>query len=153
MQAPSFSLPDQNGTIHNLSDYKGKWVVVYFYPKDDTPGCTKEACSFRDQSEELVELGVAVVGISKDTVVSHKKFETKYTLNFPILADPEHKVIEAYGAWGPKKFMGREFLGTHRNTYVINPDGEIVKEYKDVNPAGHTADVINDLHAFMKNAN
>jgi peroxiredoxin Q/BCP len=94
-------------------------------------------------------MGVSVVGISKDTVVSHKKFGEKFNLNFPILADPEHKVIEAYGAWAPKKFMGREFLGTHRNTYVINPKGEIAKEYKDVNPATHIQDVVKDIQELM----
>jgi peroxiredoxin Q/BCP len=145
MKAPSFSLPDQNGNVHKLSDYKGKWVVVYFYPKDDTPGCTTEACSFRDENEKLKKMGIVVLGISKDTVPSHKKFEEKYHLNFPLLSDPTHTTIEKYGAWGTKKFMGREFEGTMRNTIVINPKGEIVKEYKSVNPKTHIEELVKDL--------
>lgn len=119
--------------------------MVYFYPKDFTPGCTKEACSFRDSSREFTGKGVEIVGISKDSVASHKKFAEKYRLNFPLLADPEHKVIEAYGAWGKKKFMGREFFGTLRSTFLINSEGEIVKEYKSVNPLTHTSQILEDL--------
>lgn len=145
MKAPDFKLPDQDGKIHSLSDYKGKWLVLYFYPKDFTPGCTKEACSFRDSSREFTGKGVKIVGISKDSVASHKKFAEKYRLNFPILADPEHKTIEAYGAWGKKKFMGREFFGTLRSTFLINPKGEIVKEYKNVNPIVHSSEILKDL--------
>ncbi|HVZ66753.1 MAG TPA: thioredoxin-dependent thiol peroxidase [Patescibacteria group bacterium] len=149
MKAPSFELPDQNGEIHKLSDYLNKWLIVYFYPRDDTPGCTKEACSFRDSSSEFKKLGVEVVGISKDTVRSHKKFETKYKLNFTLLADPEHKVIEAYGAWGRKKFMGREFDGTLRNTYIVNPKGEIVKSYEKVNPLTNPSQILQDLASLV----
>ncbi|HVT00687.1 MAG TPA: thioredoxin-dependent thiol peroxidase [Patescibacteria group bacterium] len=149
MKAPNFELEDQNGQVHRLSDYKNKWLVVYFYPRDDTPGCTKEACSFRDSSAEFKKLGVEVVGISKDNVRSHKKFETKFDLNFTLLADPEHKVIDAYGAWGRKKFMGREFDGTLRNTYLINPDGEIVKTYEKVNPLTHSGQILQDLASLV----
>src|SRR6185369_13262442 len=124
MKAPKFSLPDQDNKTHSLDDYKGRWLIVYFYPKDDTPGCTKEACSFRDNRQEFVKRGVAFVGISKDTVSSHKKFAEKFHLDFPLLSDPTHEIIEAYGAWGKKKFMGREFIGTIRNTVLINPQGE-----------------------------
>jgi peroxiredoxin Q/BCP len=146
MQAPDFSLPDQNGTIHTLADYAGKWLVLYFYPKDDTPACTAEACSFRDEREVIAEAGHAeVVGISKDTVRSHKKFADKYGLTFTLLSDPEHTVIEAYGAWAPKKFMGREFMGTLRNTVIINPQGEIVKTYEGVDVKNHAAEIIADL--------
>lgn len=145
MKAPAFSLPDQDGKVHSLSDYKGKWLILYFYPKDFTPGCTKEACSFRDNSQEFSNRGVNIVGISKDSVASHKKFAEKYHLKFSILADPEHKVIEAYGAWGKKKFIGREFFGTIRNTVLINPKGEIVKEYKKVNPIVHSSEILEDL--------
>ena len=149
MQAPDFKLPDQEGKNHSLSDYRGKWLVLYFYPKDFTPGCTKEACAFRDARQEFDKRGVKIVGISKDTVALHKKFAEKYRLNFPLLADHEHQVIEAYGAWGKKKFMGREFFGILRSTFLINPKGEIVKEYKDVNPITHSSEILQDLEKFV----
>lgn len=149
-QAPDFSLPDQNGKTHRLSDYAGRWLVLYFYPKDETSGCTAEACSFRDEREAIAELGNAVVvGVSKDTVASHKKFAEKHELNFTILSDPEHKVIEAYDSWKPKKFMGREFIGTHRNTFIITPDGTIAKKYEGVNPKTHAAQIIQDLRTLQ----
>ncbi len=148
--APDFSLPDQNGAIHGLRDYRGRWVVLYFYPKDDTPGCTTEACSFRDARDAIANLGNAVVlGISKDTVKSHAKFVEKHELNFTLLSDPEHKVIEAYGSWGPKQFMGREFMGTLRNTYIINPEGKIAKTYEGVDPKKHVAQIVKDLQALQ----
>jgi peroxiredoxin Q/BCP len=145
MKAPSFTLPDQTGTDRSLSDYAGQWLIVYFYPKDDTPGCTTEACSFRDEYDYLKEKGLNVVGISKDDVKSHAKFADKYKLKFPLLADPEHKTIEAYGSWGLKKFMGREYTGTMRNTYLINPAGEIVKEYLGVTPKEHVGQILKDF--------
>jgi thioredoxin-dependent peroxiredoxin len=145
-QAPNFSLQDQDGKTHTLDDYHGKWVVLYFYPKDDTPGCTTEACNFRDAREVIAEFGNAVViGISKDTVKAHKKFADKYNLNFTLLADPEHTTIEAYDAWKLKKFMGREYMGIERSTIIIDPDGTIAKEYPKVNPAKHAAEIIEDL--------
>lgn len=149
MIAPSFSLPDQNNATHRPSDYKGKWLIIYFYPKDDTPGCTKEACSFRDKEDEFIKKGAAIMGISKDTVASHKKFADKYHLNFPLLADPDHTTIEKYGSWGKKKFMGREYDGIMRNTYLINPEGEIVKEYKGVNPLTHANQILQDLEELQ----
>lgn len=149
MKAPQFELPDQNGNIHKLSDYLGRWLVVYFYPKDDTPGCTKEACSFRDNTQKFKKLGVEVIGISKDSVSSHKKFEKKYSLNFQLLSDPEHKIIEAFGAWGRKKFMGREYDGVFRNTYIVNPQGEIFRTYEKVNPLTHSSQILQDLQTFM----
>jgi len=148
--APDFALPDQDGDTKTLADYAGKWLVLYFYPKDDTPGCTAEACSFRDEREAIAELGHAeVVGISKDSVRSHKKFADKYGLTFTLLSDPEHKTIEAYGSWQPKKFMGREYLGTNRDTFIISPDGKLAKEYRGVNPKTHAAQIIADLQGLQ----
>lgn len=145
-QAPDFKLKDQNDKYHSLNDYRGNWLVVYFYPKDDTPGCTTEACSFRDELDVIGEFGNAsVVGISIDSVASHKKFAEKHNLNFTLLSDEDHKVIEAYGAWVPKKYLGREYLGVNRNTYLIDREGRIAKEYIGVNPRKHVAEIINDL--------
>src|SRR3989304_6554179 len=149
MKASNFSLPDQDGTIHELSDYSGKWVVLYFYPKDDTPGCTKEACSFRDASQEFRDRGVVVLGVSKDSVASHKKFSEKYHLNFPILSDEDKRVIKAYKAWGMKKFMGKEFEGIIRTTYLINPEGKIPKIYPKVNPLIHAGEVLKDIEEYV----
>lgn len=149
-EAPDFHLLDQNGHEHSLADYTGKWLVLYFYPKDDTPGCTSEACSFRDEREVIAELGNAgVIGISKDSVASHKKFADKYHLDFTLLSDPEHATIEAYDSWKPLKFMGREYMGTQRNTFIISPDGMIVKEYIGVNPKEHAVQIIADLKALQ----
>ena len=149
-QAPDFNLPDQDGKMHSLKNYSRKWLVLYFYPKDSTPGCTTEACNFRDERDAIAEYGNAVViGISKDTVASHKKFVEKNKLNFTLLSDETHEVIEAYGAWGSKKFMGRVFIGVHRNTYIIDPDGNIAKEYIGVNPKNHATEIINDLKALQ----
>ncbi len=149
-KAPDFKLPDQNGDIKTLSDYKGKWIVLYFYPKDDTPGCTTEACNFRDERDAISEFGNAtVIGISKDSVASHKKFAEKHKLNFTLLSDVDHEVIDAYGSWVPKKFMGREYIGISRDTYIIDPKGNIVKEYKGVSPAKHAVEIINDLKALQ----
>jgi len=145
MIASDFSLPDQTGVNHSLSQYRGKWVILYFYPKDDTPGCTKEACNFRDSYRQLEKMGVVILGISKDSVESHRKFSEKYNLNFPILSDPEKKVIEAYKAWGTKKFVGREFFGTLRMTYLIGPAGDIKKVYENVNPLIHSGQISADL--------
>lgn len=145
-QAPDFNLPDQDNNLRSLRDYSGQWLVLYFYPKDDTPGCTKEACAFRDARDLLAKLGnCKVVGISRDTPRSHKKFAEKFNLNFTLLSDPDHGVIEAYGAWAPKKLMGREFLGILRNTYLINPEGKIVQEFLGVDPAQHAAELLEAL--------
>src|SRR3990172_5266920 len=122
MKAKDFKLPDQDGRIHSLSQYKEEWIVLYFYPKDDTPGCTKEACNFRDSIQELKNLGVVILGVSKDSVSSHKKFAEKYHLNFPILSDESKEVIKLYKAWGKKSFLGKDFEGTLRTTYLIDPD-------------------------------
>lgn len=151
MKAPDFSLPDQDGVTRTRAEYAGKWIVLYFYPKDDTPGCTTEACSFRDMRDVIAELGQAeVIGISKDSVKSHKKFADKHNLNFTLLSNPDHSVIEAYGSWGQKKFMGREYMGIMSNTYLINPAGEIVKSYEGVDPKKHAQEIITDLKTLQK---
>lgn len=143
-KAPDFSLPDQDGVIRTLSDYKGSWVLIYFYPKDDTPGCTKEACGFRDLAEEYKKNNVVILGISKDSVVSHKKFAEKYHLSFPLLSDETKDVIKSYGAWGEKKFMGRVFDGIKRISFLINPDQMIQKEYLKVNVFDHSKEIVKD---------
>ena len=149
-QAPDFTLQDQDGIEHSLSDYAGKWLIIYFYPKDDTPGCTTEACSFRDEREAIADLGKSeIIGISKDSVKSHKKFAMKYGINFTLLSDPDHKVAESYDSWKPKKMMGYEFLGVERNTFIVNPSGMIVKTYHGVNPKTHAAEIIADLKNFQ----
>jgi len=140
--APDFTLPNETGKDVSLKDFRGKWVVVYFYPKDDTPGCTTEACSLRDARDDLAEMGTEVIGISKDTVSSHDKFKAKYQLNFTILSDTSGKTIEAYGAWGPKMFGS---LGIQRKTFIVSPDGQVVKVYGRVTPAGHGEQIIKDL--------
>ncbi len=149
-KAPDFTLKDQDGTWHSLADYTGKWLVLYFYPMDGTPGCTKEACSFRDARSAIADFGNAeVVGISKDSTDSHRKFADKHNLGFTLLSDPDHKVIEAYNSWDPKSFWGKKFLGTKRDTFIINPKGEIAKEYRGVNPNNHAAQIIADLNTLQ----
>ena len=151
MKAPNFSLPDQNGNTHSLADYAGKWLVVYFYPKDSTPGCTKEACYFRDGRDDLKALGAEVIGISKDSVKSHAKFVDKHELNFTLLSDESTETIQAFGSWKLKKFMGREYMGINRDTYLIDPKGEIVKKYEGVNPLTHFQQLIKDLETLRSN--
>jgi peroxiredoxin Q/BCP len=149
-KAPNFSLPDQDGTVRALSDYKGKWVLIYFYPKDDTPGCTKEACALRDSFPTFNTSEAVILGISKDSIKSHKKFVEKYQLPFTLLSDEDKKVQEAYGVWAEKKFMGRAYLGTLRTSFLINPEGKIVKVYEKVKPELHAAEVLADLKAMQK---
>ena len=131
-KAPSFTLPDENGKMVSLSDYAGKWLVVYFYPKDDTPGCTKEACDFTDNRNEFAGLNAEIVGISRDDADAHQKFIAKYELNVTLLSDPDHAVHEAYGAWGTKINYGKEILGVIRSTFIVSPDGEIAALWKKV---------------------
>lgn len=147
--APEFSLTDSEGVTHTLSEYRGKWVIVYFYPKDDTPGCTTEACSFRDARDTLAEMGAEIIGISKDEPSSHEKFKQKHSLNFTLLTDSDGSVLEAYGAWGPKMF-GKE--GILRKTFIINPQGEVVKAYGRVTPLGHGEAVIEELKRLQEAA-
>ncbi|MEK7603004.1 MAG: peroxiredoxin [Patescibacteria group bacterium] len=149
--APKFILPDQNGKMHKLADYTGRWLVLYFYPRDDTPGCTTEACSFRDERDAIAEYGNAVViGISKDSIASHKKFATKHNLNFALLSDESGKNIKAYNAWGQKSMFGKVFMGIIRSTFIIDPSGNIIKEYPKVSPKGHAAQIIKDLNELQK---
>lgn len=141
-KAPNFSLLGVDGKTHTLADYAGKWLVLYFYPKDDTPGCTTQACSLRDARDDLTKLGAEVVGISKDEATSHEKFKTKYNLNFMLLSDSEAKTINEYGAWG-KKMFGKE--GILRKTFIIDPDGMVQKVYGRATPLGHGEQVVAEL--------
>lgn len=143
--APDFKLQSDQGEWIRLSDLRGKKVVLYFYPKDDTPGCTKEACSFRDAYSLFTMKGAAVVGISPDSVESHQKFRSKYALPFYLLSDPDHQVAEQYGAWGQKKSFGRTYEGILRTTFVIDEEGKIVKIFPDVNPEDHAQEVLEYL--------
>ncbi len=145
--APEFTLPDETGAMHQLSDFQGKPVVLYFYPKDDTPGCTTEACGFRDQYKEYSDAGILVIGVSPDSSQSHMKFKAKYDLPFMLLADEGHKVCELYGVWGRKKAMGREYDGVFRTTFLISPQGKIIKVFEGVKPDGHSAEVLAALAA------
>ncbi len=140
-QAPAFQLSDQDGKQHALKDYSGKWLVLYFYPKDDTPGCTKEACDFRDNIGALKKLGAEVLGVSADDVDSHGKFASKHSLNFPLLADGGAELAKAYGAYGTKNMYGKTFEGVMRQTFLINPQGEIAKAWKKVSVDGHVAEI------------
>ena len=140
--APKFSLPDENEKVHNLEDYAGKTVLLYFYPKDDTPGCTTEACNFRDDYSAYQDAAVVILGVSPDSPAKHTKFKAKYDLPFSLLADVDHQVCEKYGVWEPKKFMGREYEGVHRTTYLIGPDGTIQHVFENVKPANHSAEIL-----------
>ncbi len=141
-RAPEFTLQDQDGNTHTLSQYTGTKVLLYFYPKDDTPGCTVEACSFRDSLNDLKKHGIQVIGISADTVGSHKKFAEKFHLNFPLLADTEKKVSEAYGVWKQKSMFGKKYMGIQRDSFLIDENGIVVQHYEKVNPLKHTRQVI-----------
>jgi len=142
ISAPDFILLDENGIQRRLSDYRGQTVILYFYPKDDTAGCTAEACNFRDDYSAYVEAGVTVLGVSPDSAKSHVKFKQKYELPFPLLVDHEHTVCEQYGVWVEKKFMGRAYMGVLRTTFLIDPNGQIKKVFEKVNPAQHSAEVL-----------
>ncbi|MBI2448470.1 thioredoxin-dependent thiol peroxidase [Candidatus Microgenomates bacterium] len=149
-KAPEFTLSDQKGEKHSLSDYKGRWVLLYFYPKDDTPGCTTEACTLRDNFADFKKAGIVVLGVSTDGVKSHDKFAKKYELPFTLLADEEKKVVALYGVWGKKKFMGREYMGTNRMSFLINPEGKIAKIYEKVKPAEHAGEVLGEVKKLRK---
>ena len=143
--APDFSLTNQVGTSVSLADFRGQWLIIFFYPRDNTPGCTTEACSFRDHYDRLQSLGAAIVGINTDNEKSHQKFISKYDLPFPLLWDEEAIVSTRYESYGLKKFMGKEFMGIIRQTFIIKPDGTIAKIYRKVKPAQHGEEVLTDL--------
>lgn len=147
--APDFTLPNQAETAVSLSELRGQWVVLYFYPKDNTPGCTKEACGFRDQYEQYQQQNVQILGISPDTAKSHQKFIDKQTLPFILLSDPDSEVARTYESYGPKKFMGKEYEGIYRHTFIIDPDGKLAQIYRKVKPAEHAEQVLQDLAALQ----
>jgi peroxiredoxin Q/BCP len=150
--APDFTLSDETGATKRLSDFKGRPVVLYFYPKDDTPGCTTEACNFRDDYSAYVDADVVILGISPDTPSSHAKFKEKYSIPFPLLADVGHKICDQYGVWGPKNFMGREYEGVLRTTFLVDANGRIAKVFENVKPAEHSTEVLAALNKLkMKN--
>jgi peroxiredoxin Q/BCP len=148
MNIPTFSLQDQDNNTVTDKDLHGTWSLVYFYPKDDTPGCTTEACNFRDGRDMLKSYGIKVIGISKDSVKSHKKFAEKHNLDFTLLSDESTETIQAFGSWKLKKFMGREYMGINRDSYLINPEGEIVKKYEGVNPKTHIKEIFDDFKSL-----
>ena len=144
-KAPDFTLPDQNGSMHSLSEYRGKKVILYFYPKDNTAGCTKQACGFAERYPQFTEKGAVVLGVSKDSVASHKKFEEKYGLPFTILADPELVAIQAYDVWQEKKNYGKTYMGVVRTTYLIDENGKIVKAFDKVKAADNPEQMLGEL--------
>jgi peroxiredoxin Q/BCP len=146
-RAPAFTLTADDGSKVRLSELKGQPVVLYFYPRDDTPGCTREACAFRDQQAKLKKLGARVLGVSADSIESHEKFRDKYRLNFPLLADPDHQVAEKYGAWREKNMYGKKSVGIQRSTFLIDAGGKVVKVWKRVKVDGHDSQV---LHALQE---
>ncbi|MEM4638103.1 MAG: thioredoxin-dependent thiol peroxidase [Candidatus Woesearchaeota archaeon] len=144
-KAIDFALKDQNGKLHKLSEYKGKSIVLYFYPKDDTPGCTMEACSFRDNYSEFKKRGVVVIGVSVDDEKSHKKFADKYNLPFILLADTEKKIVKEYGVWKEKSFMGKKYMGIERTTFIIDKDFKIKKIFRKVSVTGHVNEILKNI--------
>jgi peroxiredoxin Q/BCP len=145
--APDFELRSDTGDTVRLSDFRGKPVVLYFYPRDDTPGCTTEACEFRDAYDTYRERGIEILGVSPDDVASHEKFKTKYELPFTLLADPQHKTAEAYGVWGERNFAGKKYLGINRSTFLIDGEGKVARAMLGIKPAGHAAAVLDELPA------
>jgi peroxiredoxin Q/BCP len=144
-QAPNFSAKDQHGKTHQLSDYAGKKLVIYFYPKDNTPGCTAQACNLRDNIDALAENNIAVLGVSADSESSHQKFTSKYELNFPLLVDEDRTIIEAFGVWGPKKFMGKTYDGISRTTFIIDENGKLLEVIAKVDTKNHTQQILDIL--------
>jgi peroxiredoxin Q/BCP len=145
-EAPEFRAKTNSGAEVSLAELRGKPVVLYFYPRDDTPGCTKEACAFRDSHADFRAAGVVVLGVSTDSVKSHQKFVEKFTLPFALLSDEDKAIVQAYGVWGQKSFMGRKYMGTNRVTFLIGPDGHIAKIWPEVKPNQHAAEVLDAIH-------
>ncbi len=143
--APAFSVPDETGKIRSLSDYRGSKVILYFYPKDDTPGCTTEACNFRDDYSAYSSANVIILGVSPDSIESHKKFKEKYQLPFPLLADDQHSICDAYGVWGMKTFMGKDSMGVLRTTFIIDEEGMILQVFENVKPSQHSVEILASL--------
>jgi peroxiredoxin Q/BCP len=149
-KAPDFSAESQSGSAVSLKDFQGKPVVLYFYPKDDTPGCTKEACAFRDVYADFKKAGAVVLGVSTDSPKSHGKFAEKFSLPFPLLSDEEKSIVTAYGVWGEKSFMGRKYMGTHRVTFLIGPDGRIANIWTTVKPEEHATEVLEAIKELSR---
>ncbi|HEV3025464.1 MAG TPA: thioredoxin-dependent thiol peroxidase [Pirellulales bacterium] len=149
-RAPEFTLAADNGAPVKLSALRGQVVVLYFYPRDDTPGCTREACAFRDTKSALTTLGAVVIGISTDDVASHERFRDKYSLNFPLLSDPDHRVAEKYGAWREKNMYGKKSMGIQRSTFLIDPEGKVARVWKKVNVDGHDAQIVEAIEETQK---
>jgi peroxiredoxin Q/BCP len=150
LTAPDFKLPDQNDVVHTLSDYKGKWVILYFYPKDMTPGCTIEACNFRDDYSKYTRSGVIILGISKDSIKQHDKFIKKHDLPFTLLSDQRAEVTELYGVWKEKSMYGKKYMGIERSTFLIDPRGRIAKIYLKVNVKEHSRELLEALKSILK---
>ena len=148
--APDFALPDDSGAIHRLGDQRGRWTVVYFYPRDETPGCTAEACAFRDANDDLVAAGATVWGISPDDAASHRRFRARHRLPVPLLVDGDHAVAELYGAWVEKVRSGRRTMGVQRSTFLVGPDGRIARAWHRVSPEGHAGEVAAALEAARR---
>ena len=149
ISAPEFEMLDDTNIMRKLSDYRGKNIVLYFYPADDTPGCTKEACNFRDDYSAYEKANIVILGVSPDNVESHVKFKKKFQLQFPLLVDEGHKVCDAYGVWGPKKLMGKSYEGVLRTTFLIDANGNIIKVFENVRPAEHSGEVLSALGAVV----
>ncbi len=147
--APVFSLQDESGNLRNLTDFLGKPLILYFYPKDDTPGCTQEACNFRDDYSAYDKAEVVILGVSPDSPKSHAKFKAKFGLPFSLLADEEHKVADQYGVWGPKNYMGKSYEGVYRTTFLVDSHGQIVKVFENVKPADHSAEILQVLKSLF----
>jgi len=148
-KAPQFTVPDQNGNNISLSDYKGKWVILYFYPKDMTPGCTTEACNFRDEYSVFQQKDIVVLGVSKDSIVRHKKFEEKHELPFPLLSDENGVICEGFGVWQEKSLYGKKYMGIVRSTFLIKPNGIIAKAYSKIKVKDHVEELKTDLQSIM----
>ncbi len=149
--APDFKLSDQSGKVHQLADYVGKWLLIYFYPKDNTPGCTTEACTLRDAWSALSDSGAVVLGVSADSVASHERFAKKFKLPFPLLADEDKEMIQTYGVLVEKSMFGKKFLGIKRSSFLIDPKGKIAKIYPKVKPSEHAQEVLQDLAKLIAN--